>query len=35
MRSAIKRAVMALFFRGWISHGTVARVFQMIDLKHS
>jgi hypothetical protein len=35
MRSAIKRVVMGLFFRRWISHKTVERVFQMIDLRRA
>jgi hypothetical protein len=33
MRRTIKRVVMWLFLRHWISHQTVERVFARIDLR--
>ena len=31
----IKRATMWMFFRGWISHATVERIFALLPLKHA
>lgn len=35
MKRTIKRVVMWLFLRHWISHETVEWVFARIDLKHA